>query len=160
MLTLWFKNNRQTLISTPEKEKILIVTLLPLIGKIDKVTFLLNCVANQITRCKTYFYIISVGNWLGTSWGSLALSSKFRTEWFHFSSFDRCGEFVMDIYDPRKLEALCASVLNTALSPDPAWTCYKGHPSAGEGGTCILLHIKNECSSSKSKELFCRLKLT
>lgn len=42
--------------TTPEKEKILIVTLLPLIRKkIDKVTFLLNCVANQIPDAKCIF---------------------------------------------------------------------------------------------------------
>lgn len=50
----------------------------------------------------------------------ISFSSKFRTELFHSSFFDRWSEFVMDIYDLRKLEALCSSVLYMALSPDPA----------------------------------------
>lgn len=95
----------------------MIVTLLPLIGKIDKVTFLLNCVANQIPDTKHMFTYNQCGQLVCDS---LALSSKFRTELFHSSLFDRWSEFVMDIYDLRKLEALCSSVLYMALSSDPA----------------------------------------
>lgn len=89
MLTLWFKNNRQTLIYHTREGENIDCNVTPFNWK-KWIKFSVKLCGKANARCKMHFYIISVGDWLGTYWDSLALSSKFGTELFS-SSLTRWG---------------------------------------------------------------------